>query len=354
MALRSILLAMLPVAHAAGHLNFEFPETSYDPIQFEIKVNEDFIEETKLKAGLYRPSVDLQDDVNWNWIEGPPRANQTSLAEYWAPEYDWFKIQEEMNNNHSHWAITIEGAPGYEHGIPIHFVHEKSDREDAIPLLLLHGWPSTYLEWRKVLEPLTSPEDTDTQAFHFIAVDLPGFGFSPAPTHSGMGPSQMAHAFDYLMKTLGYEEYAVASTDAGWQVGMALAQELPESLIGHFCDFFIAIITEEDQERFDRNETRPDETAYMVSSNEWFTVHSSYMDIQSKAPLLAAQALTDTPVGFGGWVSHLQYPVSDGYEYSHEELITNTMVLWIQGTYGNLRAYVEFVVSSNAYGFAQC
>lgn len=85
----------------------------------------------------------------------------------------------------------------------------------------------------------------------------------------------------------------------------------------------------------------------MISQNEWFTVHGPYTDIQSKAPLLAAQALTDTPVGYGGWISHLHYPVSDGYDYDHEELIRNTMIIWIQGTFGNLRSYVEAVVCSD-------
>lgn len=171
-----------------------------------------------LKVSLYRPSKDLKDNRNAAWIEGPRRDNRTSLAHYWAKEYDWFQTQDEINGNFSRYPFTVPPVQNleFQHEVPVHFVHERSDDEDAIPILLLHGWPSSHLEWEKVIKPLVSSSNTTAQRFHVVAPDLPGFGFSPAPEYSSLGPKQMGLVYDSLMHTLGYTKYGVVSTDTGW------------------------------------------------------------------------------------------------------------------------------------------
>lgn len=323
-----------------------FPPSSSQPVAFNISVDPTFINETKVKAGLYRPSVDLEDDSNKDWIEGPPRANMTALATYWAEHYDWFQTEKAINANFSHYAITIPppNSSEYQHEVPLHFVHERSDDEAAIPLLLLHGWPSSHLEWSRVIAPLTSPANSTAQRFHVVAPDLPAFGFSPAPTSSGLGPRQMGLVFDSLMRELGYPRYGVASTDLGWWVGMWMADAASGSLIGHFCDFYVATPNATDVARQARNQTTAEEDAYMASNTAWFGAHSAYSTVQTQNPLSIGQAMSDTPVGFAGWIWVLMYAVSDGYAYRLEEIVNSAMMLWIQGTWGNLRTYREFMV----------
>ena len=339
----NLLLLATPLVNAEI---IKIPSSTSQPIAFNISVDPAFINETKVKAGLYRPSKDLDDDSNVNWLEGPPRENMTALATYWVEHYDWFKTEKEINANYSHYAVTIPppNSSEYKHEVPLHFVHERSSSsDDAIPILLLHGWPSTHLEWSKVIKPLTSPADPTAQHFHVVAPDLPGFGFSPAPTYTGLGPRQMGMVFDSLMHGLGYQQYGVVSTDLGWWVGMWMADVASDSLIGHFSDFFIVQPNVTDLERLAQNKTTAEENAYISSFQSWFGEHSAYSTVQTQSPLAIGQAMSDTPVGFAGWIWHLMHAVSDGYAYSFDELITSAMMLWIQGTWGNLRAYREFM-----------
>lgn len=316
-------------------LNFVFPDASA-PQPFKISVDPAFIEQTLTKVNMYRPSR----DVSTQWTnEGPPRANITQLAKYWAEDYNWFDIEEQINANFSHFATTVPGGRGYEHPIPLHFVHERSSKANAIPLLLLHGWPSSHLEWSKIIAPLTSQADTDV-SFHIVAPDLPGFGFSPAPTHPGMGTHQMAGAFNALMHQLGYKKYGIASTDIGWDVACGMAQDFESNIIGHFTDFFLASPNATDLLRFENNETSSEENTYLLGLDAWEASHAAYATVQAQKPLALALALSDSPVGFAGWIWDLQY-VTSYHPTTKEQHITNTMMLWIQGTYGNLRAYLE-------------
>lgn len=325
----------------AKAIPFHFESTS-TPQPFTIATNPDFIKQTVDKVKGYRPSTDLDDDSNGDWSDGPPAARMTALAEYWSSEYDWDTLQAEMNSQFSHFTVTIPESSRYAAELPLHFVHERSKVEDATPLLLLHGWPSSHLEWQKVIGPLVSPEDTDSKSFHVVAPDMPGSGFSPAPTVAGLGPREMALAFDQLMSTLGYPKYGIVTTDLGWELGMWMVSDVGENIIGHMADFFIPQPSQSDFGRLQSNLTTPQETEYLQSLQAYMNNHAAYATIQAQAPLTLAQALADTPVGYAGWIWHLMNAVSDGYAYTMDEVITSTMMLWLQGPYGNLRTYKEF------------
>ncbi|CAH0000677.1 unnamed protein product [Clonostachys byssicola] len=333
--------ALMPLLGEARSLNFDFPYNATTPVPFTISVDKQFIEETQHKAKLYRPSPDLKDDSNAEWIEGPPRETMVTLAKDWVESYDWFEVQDEINSNFSHFAVTVDGPEDWSHPVPLHFVHERSDDPDAIPLLLLHGWPSSHLEWSKVIKPLSSGNGSSNVTFHVVAPDLPGYGFSPAPEYAGLSPSRMGIAFDKLMKTLGYEKYGVASTDVGWMVGMWMAHDVSESFIGHFTDFFLMQPNSTDLERYAQNQTTEEESAFISSITTWFGTRSSYATVHSQAPLAIGQAMSDTPVGFAGWILQLMHPISGAYVYSSTEVITDALMLWIQGVWGGLRSYKE-------------
>jgi pimeloyl-ACP methyl ester carboxylesterase len=327
-------------------LNFQFPEPDADsgPKPFHISVDPSFINQTIQKACLYRPSIALLEQ-DTTWLDGPPPQDINKLASYWAEEYRWSDVQEQINTNFSHFTTTVQGNQNYPHLMPLHFIHEHaSDGPDAaIPLLLLHGWPSSHLEWAKVVHPLAHPANKSSPRFNVVAPDLPGFGFSPAPTHSGLGPREMGFGFDALMHQLGYKKYAIASTDLGWVVGSWMTSDT-SSVIAHSTDFFSVQPNATDMSRFAANQTSKEESAYILAVQQLMKDNFAYSVIQGAKPLQLALALTDSPVGFAGWIWQLIASVSDGFEYTYEELVTTTMMLWIQGTYGNLRAYKEFDV----------
>ncbi|KAI1296329.1 alpha/beta-hydrolase [Xylaria venustula] len=327
----------------ANNLNFPFPYGSVTPVPFKASVDPEFIKETVLKASLYRPSVDLLDGATSNegWLEGPPRANMTALAKYWSKDYNWTEAQAEINGDFSHFAVTIPSAGDYNHSVPLHFIHERSDAENAIPLLLLHGWPSTHREWSQVIAPLRSPTNSSAQAFHIVAPDIPGFGFSPAPTYSGLNAPEMGAAFNKLMNKLGYEKYGVVSTDLGWVVSLFLAAQQPDNVLGLFSDFWLIHPNSTDLERRAQNQTTEEETLYIDSIEDFVNNHFSYSEAHEQTPLAIGQAMSDSPVGYAGWIWHLVHWINDGYEYGFDELITNTLLLWIQGSFGNIRSYKE-------------
>lgn len=335
------LAASLPASARTNDIPYEFPPYTSHPVPFNISVDPVFIDETVLKASLYRPSIDLLDDSNVEWTDGPPRSNMTALASYWAEDYDWFQTEHQININFSHFVVTVQGSGDYDHPVPLYFVHERSSNENAIPLLLIHGWPSSHLEWSKVIKPLVAPEDPNTQSYHVIAPDLPGYGFSPAPTHSGLGAAELAVVFGKLMNNLGYPRYGIIGTDLGWWVTMWMGKVVPDSVIGHFSDFFYIGPNATDLERYAMNQTSPEENLYIESLQEWATVHTDFSEVHRLWPLAIGQAMTDSSVGWAGWVWHIMFKVSDGWAYTFEEVITSAMMLWIQGTWGNMRLYEE-------------
>ncbi|KAI9151305.1 putative epoxide hydrolase [Paramyrothecium foliicola] len=320
--------------------SFQFPDGPY-PTNFNPNVSASFLEMTLRKVRDYRPVPTLSAD--WT-IEGPPTQEIDRVAKFWANQYEWKPLEQKMNEEFDHFATVVPGSGNYTQSIPLHFVHQRSETRDAIPLLLLHGWPSSHLEWSKVIKPLASHSK---QSFHVVAPDLPGFGFSPAPKQAGLGPREMGRAFDSLMKQLGYDKYGIATTDLGWTVGMWMAQDVQESIIGHMCDFFMVPPGDEDKARMQKGSLTSEESKYMSSMGAWFASHSAYSAAHSQKPAALSLALADSPVGLLGWCWDLSRSVSDGYAHSEEGLITDTMMLWIPGPYANIRAYYEFYKPEN-------
>lgn len=179
----ALVLSTFPVLlHASQNFAGSF---SYPPQPFTLNVDRDFIETTRLKASLTRFTEDLLDVVAWE--DGTPTHNISVLRDYWVNEYDWDKAEAEINRKYQQFTTVVHSGENYTHPIPLHFVHNKSPREDAIPLLFLHGWPGSFLEVGKIIDELTNPPNSSVPAFHVVAPSLPGFGFSPAPRYPGLG-----------------------------------------------------------------------------------------------------------------------------------------------------------------------
>ncbi|UPL04050.1 hypothetical protein LCI18_014984 [Fusarium solani-melongenae] len=326
----------------AKRLNYFFPNST-SPQRFEISVKQDFLDLTLRKVRDYRPSPGLFSD--WT-IEGPPEDRIAGLAKHWAKKYRWKDVEKKLNRDHEHYAVTVPGSSNYTAGIPLHFIHKRSKDSNAIPILMLHGWTSTYLEWSNAIEKLGQGGN---QSFHIVAADLPGFGFSPLATQPGLGPKEMAAAFDTLMHKLGYDTYGIATTDLGFIVGMWMVQGFRDNIIGHFTDYYFVPLDEADLARQARGETTEEENTYIETFNEWFSKHALYISANTQKPQLISTALTDSPVSWSAWLWDLKHACSDGYPYTNDEIITETMTSWIQSPYGGTRGYQQILAAGTVF-----
>jgi len=161
-----------------------------------------------------------------DFSQGVPLDTIQSLAQYWATEYDWRKVEARLN-----------ALPNYIteiDGLDIHFIHVRSKHEDALPMLVTHGWPGSVIEQLKIVDPLTNPTahgGTADDAFHLVIPSMPGYGFSGKPTSTGWGPDRIARAWVVLMKRLGYTEFVAQGGDWGALVTQVMAAQAPSELL---------------------------------------------------------------------------------------------------------------------------
>src|SRR3990170_1179467 len=151
----------------------------------------------------------------------------TEVARYWANEYDWRKCEAQLNAL-PHFITEIDG-------LDIHFIHVRSKHENALPLIVTHGWPGSVIEQLKIIDPLTNPTAhgaSASDAFHLVIPSMPGYGFSGKPTETGWGPDRIARAWAALMKRLGYTKYVAQGGDWGAIVTDVMATQGHPELIG--------------------------------------------------------------------------------------------------------------------------
>src|SRR5947209_14749914 len=168
-----------------------------------------------------------QDLPGTGWERGVPVAYLRELASYWATGFDW-RAQEAALNAYPQFITTIDGAS-------VHFLHVRSAEPEATPLLLLHGWPGSIVEFLDVIGPLTDPAahgGDPADAFHVVAPSLPGYGFSGPTSEPGWTPRRMATAFARIMRELGYERYGAQGGDWGSVVSANLADIEPDRVCG--------------------------------------------------------------------------------------------------------------------------
>jgi pimeloyl-ACP methyl ester carboxylesterase len=191
------------------------------------------------------PEADLEDlrarIAATRWPEKEPVADHShgvkldtmqKLARYWLNDYDWRKCEARLNAL-PQFITRIDG-------LDIHFIHVRSKHEEALPLIVSHGWPGSIIEQLKIIDPLTNPTAhgaSESDAFHLVIPSMPGYGYSGKPSTTGWGPQRIARAWVELMKRLGYDRYAASGGDWGGQIVDLMAAEAPPGLIGIHTNF---------------------------------------------------------------------------------------------------------------------
>src|SRR5215212_3675875 len=191
---------------------------------FHVIIHAEELEDLRARTAATRwPEKETVEDAS----QGVQLATMQALARYWASEYDWRKCEAKLKAL-PHFITEIDG-------LDIHFVHVRSKHEDALPLIVLHGWPGSVIEQLKVVEPLTNPTAhgaSEADAFHLVIPSLPGYGFSGKPTAPGWNPVSIARAWATLMQRLGYTRYVAQGGDWGNAVSEVMALQQPQGLLG--------------------------------------------------------------------------------------------------------------------------
>ena len=307
---------------------------------FEIVVPDAAINDLKTRLQNTR----LPDQISeTTWEYGTDKTYLTELIDYWENEFDW-REQERTLNEFDHFKTQIDE-------IEMHFIHQRSEHPDAIPLMIVHGWPGSISEFSKIIDPLIDPVaygGSASDAFHVITPSLPGFGFSSAPTQPGYSPEKIAHILAALMEKIGYQRYAIAGGDWGAIINRYLAFNYPDRLIGLHSNMMLAGPPTDREQRADV--TQVEETA-RAARGAYMQNERAYQQIQGSKPQTLGYGLNDSPTGLAAWIVEKFHGWTDmpqgatGYLDNHftkDELLTNIAIYWFTGTItSSTRIYYE-------------
>ena len=261
------------------------------------------------------------------WQYGVPKSYVRRLADYWRTGYNW-RAWEAKLNSYPQFTTEIDGQN-------VHFLHVRSPKPDALPLILTHGWPGSVFEYFRVIELLTNPRSEGANAFHLVIPSVPGFGFS-GPTHEpGWNPERIARAWIELMHGLGYDHYGAVGNDWGSIISPQIGRFDPDHIVGiHVTQIFLA-----PAHRGDLVDPTPEELI-ALESLDWFKKNmSAYDTLQSQQPQSLAFALTDSPLGLLAWFC-LIYREGEGID--DDFVLTNVSLYWLTGTIASsARIYYE-------------
>ncbi len=273
------------------------------------------------------------------WDYGANLAYLKELVDYWQHDFDW-RQQETAINRFEHFRAEVDG-------VGIHFIHARGKGSNPLPLLLLHGWPSSFFQMLKLIPLLTDPASHGGDAadsFDVIVPSLPGYGFSDLPRERGMSVARIADLFAPLMTDeLGYKRYAARGSDLGAGVIQVLAAEHPEALMGiHLSGTnpFIGQIPDH---------LTAAEQAFVANAQRWGQQEMAYAAMHSTKPQTVGFALNDSPVGLAAWIveKFRRWSDCDGeveQRFTKDELLTNLTIYWATETItSSMRLYYETV-----------
>lgn len=313
-------------------------ETAITP--FKIHIPDADIADLKVRLANARLPAQIPET---GWEYGTNAEYLRELVDYWQNDFDW-RAQEAELNEFAQFKTNIDG-------LPIHFIHIRAENPDAMPLLITHGWPGSFVEFRKIIGPLTHPElygGKAEDAFHVVIPSLPGFGFSGEPQERGFNPERMAHVLATLMQRLGYEHYGAQGGDWGGIISRIHAARYPERVIGLHSNFVLASPPSDPAIRAAVPEA---EMAAREKRAEFMLDEVGYQQIQGTKPQSLGVALNDSPAGLAAWIvekfhgwSDIDQDSVDGLEekFTKDEILTDISVYWFTASItASTRIYYE-------------
>ena len=290
--------------------------------RFSIAVPDADLADLRERIGRARwPEAETVDD----WSQGVPLAYLREVCEHWRTAYDWRAVEARLNAL-DQFRTTVDG-------LGIHFIHQRSPHEDALPLVITHGWPGSVVEFLKVIGPLTDPTahgGSASDAFHVVAPSLPGYGWSDKPTETGWGVERIAAAWTSLMGTLGYERFGAQGGDWGSMVTAAIGANHAAHVAGIHLNMAIALPNTME----DLTEAEQSALAGMQHYQKW---DSGYSKQQSTRPQTLGYGLADSPVGQCAWILEKLWAWTDcdGHPenaLSRDEMLDDITLYWLTNT----------------------
>jgi pimeloyl-ACP methyl ester carboxylesterase len=315
------------------------PETVHP---FRIEVTEEALADLRRRIAATRwPSRELVTDRS----QGVQLATLQELARYWASDYDWRRCEAAVNAL-PQFTTEIDG-------VDIHFVHVRSRHENALPLIMTHGWPGSLVELLGVVGPLTDPTaygGRAEDAFHLVLPSLPGYGFSGEPAELGWDSGRIARAWAELMERLDYTRYVAQGGDVGAAVTDAMGRQAPRGLLGIHINLLAGALGIKDQLPAESEQERTAHDAVTAFTTDGF----GYFLEQSTRPQTIGHSLLDSPVGLAAWM--LDHDTDSYYKISHafvdgepvgnltrDNIVDNITLYWLTGTGASAaRWYWEF------------
>ena len=253
---------------------------------------------TDLRQRLARTRLPDKETVT-DYSQGVPLKTVQQVLSYWQSDYDWRKVEARIN--------AVPNFITEIDGLDIHFIHVRSRHENALPLIVTHGWPGSVIEQLKIIGPLTDPTahgGSASDAFHLVIPSMPGYGFSGKPTTTGWGPERIAQAWTTLMKRLGYKHFVAQGGDWGAVVTEMLGVQAPPELLGIHTNMPGAIPAELDQASLAGAPAPSGLSAEERSSYEqlvFFYKHVYYaLEMGTRPQTL--YGIADSPVGLAAWI----------------------------------------------------
>ncbi|WP_421991232.1 epoxide hydrolase family protein [Qipengyuania sp.] len=287
--------------------------------------------ELNIPEGELVALADRLDHVRWpekepveDWSQGTKLAALRELVAYWRIEYDWRRCEARLNAI-GQFVTEIDG-------LDIHFLHKSSSREDAMPLVITHGWPGSVVEFLGVIDELAEPSDPDVMAFHVVAPSLPGYGFSGKPEGTGWGVERIASAWVELMERLGYTQWVAQGGDWGAAVTTAIGQIAPTGCKGIHLNMPIGRPGPQDVQSKDPKVLKAMQRLGFYQ--EW---DSGYSKQQSTRPQTIGYSLVDSPVGLAAWILEKIYYWTDNggspwEALSMDQVLDDIMLYWLPAT----------------------
>ncbi|MGO3022181.1 MAG: epoxide hydrolase family protein [Brevibacterium sp.] len=254
------------------------------------------------------------------WEQGVPLDDLVTLVDYWRTGYDWRRFEARLNQI-GQFRTTIDG-------LGIHFLHHRSDRQDAVPLLMTHGWPGSVVEFIDVLDELANPQDAGAPAFHVIVPSLPGFGYSDKPDVAGWGTDKIAAAWVELVDRLGYPRFVAHGGDWGGVITTILGGRYPEHVIGIHTTF------SEAPPGLSADGLTATERAWVQESEDFARHGTAYAKQQATRPQTIGYSLVDSPVGLLAWIldKFAEWTDTDDSPFetvSRDALLDNVTLYWL-------------------------